>query len=162
MWNTDRTAYPVFYGSPLLMWGLAVVDGLEVETAYRFTVAHLATVGSTFAIKQLFKRQRPYARHPQIVARRTSDIDLVERPDPHSFPSGHTALAVALATSLSLEHPEPYIIIPSVVWAGSIGLSRVWLGLHYPSDVMLGGLMGGGIAWAVHALGRAIFPNHLR
>ncbi|GAB5519192.1 MAG: phosphatase PAP2 family protein [Rhodothermales bacterium] len=162
MWRTDRTAYPVFYGSPLLIWGLVAVDGVEAKTAYRFSVAHLSTVGGTFVLKQLFKRQRPYVRHEQIVARRTSDIDLVERPDPHSFPSGHTALAVAVATSLSLEHPKPYVIIPSAVWAGSVGLSRMWLGLHYPSDVVLGALMGGGIAWVIHAFGNHIIPGQLR
>ncbi|MEM1093959.1 MAG: phosphatase PAP2 family protein [Bacteroidota bacterium] len=159
---TDRTAYPLFYGSPLLMWGLAAANTVETRAAYRFTAAHAATVGSTFLLKRLVKRDRPYVQHSDIMARRSSDLELIERPDPRSFPSGHTALAVALATTMALEYPEPYVVIPSVIWAGSIGLSRVWLGLHYPSDVLLGGLLGGGIAWAVHALGDRIIPVRLR
>jgi len=159
---TDRTAYPLFYGSPLLMWGLAAAGSVETLAAYRFTAAHVATVGSTFLLKRLVKRDRPYARHDDIVARRSSDLELIQRPDPRSFPSGHTALAVALATTLALEYPGPYVIVPSAIWAGSIALSRVWLGLHYPSDVLLGGVLGGGIAWAVHALGERIIPVRLR
>lgn len=159
---TDHTAYPLFYGSPLLMWGLAAVDKVETQAAYRFTVTHVTTVGSTFLLKYVVKRDRPYARHDDIMPRRSSDLELVQRPDPRSFPSGHTALAVALATTLALEYPEPYVIVPSMLWAGSMGLSRIWHGLHYPSDVLLGGLLGGGIAWAVHALGERIIPVGLR
>lgn len=159
---TDRTAYPLFYGSPVLMWGLAVGNVVETRTAYQFTAAHIATVGSTFLLKYLIQRDRPYAVHDDIIARRTSDLELVQRPDPRSFPSGHAALATALATTLALEYPEPYVIIPGALWAGSVGLSRIWLGLHYPSDVLLGSLLGAGVACAVHALGDRIIPVSLR
>jgi membrane-associated phospholipid phosphatase len=50
--------------------------------------------------------------------------------------------AFALATSLSLSYPKCYIIVPSFAWASSVGYSRMDLGVHYPSDVLAGAIVG--------------------
>ena len=65
-----------------------------------------------------------------------------------SFPSGHTATAFALATSLSIRYPKWYVIAPSALWACSVGISRMNEGVHYPTDVLAGAALGAGFAVA--------------
>jgi membrane-associated phospholipid phosphatase len=77
------------------------------------------------------------------------------------MPSGHASLAAAIAMSWSLSHPKWYVIAPGAVWASSVALSRVWLGVHYPSDILAGTLLGAGIGVGVHLLGPVITPAFL-
>jgi membrane-associated phospholipid phosphatase len=66
------------------------------------------------------------------------------------MPSGHTSTAFATATSLSMAYPKWYVIIPSYAWASSVGYSRMHLGVHYPSDVFIGAIVGSGSAFLTH------------
>lgn len=66
-----------------------------------------------------------------------------------SFPSGHTTAAFALATSYGLENKK--LLIPLTAGAVLIGLSRIYLGWHYPSDVLAGAAVGIGWGIAVHS-----------
>lgn len=59
-----------------------------------------------------------------------------------SFPSGHTTEAFAIAAALIFAFPKWYTILPSILWALAVGYSRMSLGVHYPSDV-LGGIVVG-------------------
>ena len=83
----------------------------------------------TYGMKYLVDRQRPYDRWPGRVYPYSHESS-------PSFPSGHTASAFALATSLSLKYPKWYVIAPSALWACSVGMSRMNEGVHYPSDVL--------------------------
>ncbi len=58
----------------------------------------------------------------------------------HSFPSGHTATSFACATVLSTFAPR--LRVPFFVLATLIGLSRIYNGMHYPTDVLAGALLG--------------------
>jgi len=98
-------------------------------------VTTLATTGIKYAVG----RPRPYITYPDIV----SYEDISSR----SFPSGHTSYAFAAATSLSLKYPKWYIIAPSYLWACSVGYSRMNLGVHYPTDVLAGAILGAGSAY---------------
>lgn len=93
-------------------------------------------------MKYAINRDRPFSVYSDI----TQKIDVN---DP-SFPSGHSSVAFATATSISLEYPKWYIIIPSYAWAGTVAYSRLHLGVHYPSDVLAGALIGSGSAWITH------------
>ena len=90
-------------------------------------------------MKHTINRKRPFETY--------SDIEQATSSLGKSFPSGHTSLAFATATSLSVAYPKWYVIAPSFVWAGAVGYSRMHLGVHYPSDVFAGAIIGSGSAY---------------
>ena len=97
-------------------------------------------VGITYGLKYTFDRRRPYVKYPQLV-------HPIEPEDSPSFPSGHTAAAFSLATSLSITYPKWYVIAPSALWACGVGFARMNQGVHYPSDVLTGAAIGVGCAF---------------
>ncbi|MGP8176318.1 MAG: phosphatase PAP2 family protein [Steroidobacteraceae bacterium] len=88
-------------------------------------------------LKHALVRERPFIRHP--------GITLAMPPlDRYSFPSGHTLHAVAFTWQAVANFPElAWVLVPL---ASLIAASRVVLGLHYPSDVLVGGAIGGALA----------------
>jgi undecaprenyl-diphosphatase len=110
----------------------------------------LAATGLTQGpVKGYFLRQRPWAVLAEdiVIGKRTSDS---------SFPSGHTAGSFAAALTLSRWFPEDRPLLLGI--AGAVGLSRIYLGHHYPSDV-LGGAAAGS---AVGVLGGLIYDAVVR
>jgi membrane-associated phospholipid phosphatase len=73
-----------------------------------------------------------------------------------SFPSGHTS-GFSTATSLALDYKKWYIVVPAYLWAGSVGYSRMYLGKHYPSDVLGGAIIGIGSGYLCHWLRKKLF-----
>jgi membrane-associated phospholipid phosphatase len=91
-------------------------------------------------MKYAFDRRRPYDKYPSL-------IHPSGREDSPSFPSTHTATAFALATSLSIRYPKWQVIVPSAVWATSVGFARMNQGGHSPTDVLAGAALGVGCAF---------------
>lgn len=87
------------------------------------------------ALKHLFQRPRPWVSFPAIVP-------LVTEPDPNSFPSGHTSAAFAFALAYVRSGSKRWAKIAAVVLAALMGLSRLYVGVHYPTDVLAGFLVG--------------------
>jgi membrane-associated phospholipid phosphatase len=87
----------------------------------------------TFGIKLLTDRSRPPVADPSVQA-------LVGLPDSTSFPSGHAAAAFAAATAVGMFHPR--LRAPLYALAAMVALSRVYLGVHFWSDVLVGTLLG--------------------
>lgn len=99
-------------------------------------------------LKNMVGRVRPFAIDPAIVP-------LVSPPKDFSFPSGHTAGAFAAATVIALGMPKGWGI-PALILAFAIGLSRIYLGVHFPSDVAMGAIIGSIIGGVVFRLGQRI------
>jgi undecaprenyl-diphosphatase len=92
-----------------------------------------------YGLKFLIKRERPlfFLEMPSKLSQGPGEIL-----DP-SFPSAHTAFALMMAILLSHWFPKYRVIF--LIVAGFIGWTRIYLGLHYPTDVIAGGILGYGI-----------------
>ena len=96
-------------------------------------------------LKETLVRERPFASHFQVKP--------VSRPlDRYSFPSGHTMHAAAFLTQLASYFPAVmWLMLPFGI---AVAMSRVVLGLHYPSDVLAGALLG----WVLAAISLSLLP----
>ncbi len=124
-----------------------LVDGLirNDDRTKRNGLYMAASTATTYllnlAIKQLIRRPRPFLTDTRLVP--------VYRPGEYSFPSGHTSSVFSAMTSLSRCYPKWYVIAPSFIWATGVGYSRMYLGVHYPTDVTAGAVLGAGTAFAM-------------
>lgn len=128
--------------------GLIKNDRELVRSACVILAAEAFTSIISTSLKYSINRERPFSAYPDILKKSAAGSP--------SFPSGHTSNAFAAATSLSLEFPKWYVIVPSYAWAGSVGYSRMHLGVHYPSDVLAGAVIGSGCAWITHAVNKKL------
>lgn len=127
------------------IWGIATVfaSGYLYATSHHFTHTFFAIYSCLFTsavgysvykfLKNHTVRPRPYRVHPM--------IRLGERPlDVFSFPSGHTLQAVIF--SIMLCHFVPVLGWVLIPFTGLVAVSRLILGLHYPTDVVMGAVLG--------------------
>ena len=125
-----------------LVWiAIAIVVGVVLRRPWSslYVIASVATADlSASLLKLLIHRHRPF-EHQIGPSERT-----------HSFPSGHTATSFAAATMLSLLLPR--YRIPFFVLAVLIGLSRLYNGVHYPTDVLAGATLGVLVALGIRRL----------
>ncbi|MGR5119534.1 phosphatase PAP2 family protein [Vibrio astriarenae] len=108
-------------------------------------LAFLIELPIYWTLKNSFKRRRPQEFSEQLVS-------FITPSDRYSLPSGHTAAGFLMATVIS--HYYPPLAPVAFVWAGLIGLSRILLGVHFVTDVVIGVLLGVGCAEiAINAVG---------
>lgn len=141
---TSSSVYPALVVAPgtMLITGLATknkeLQRSAIKTCIGLGINTLITTGLKYGVN----RSRPYETYPNEVIQRTST-------GPYSFPSGHTSYAFSLATSVTLSTKKWYAAVPCYAYASAVGYSRMRLGVHYPSDVLAGMLIGIGSSWLV-------------
>ncbi|MBD0330886.1 MAG: phosphatase PAP2 family protein [Thermoleophilia bacterium] len=154
----DPLALAVSYaGSFGLVWvGLALALALVRRQAapLLLTVAAVALADlAAIALKAVIERPRPYAAFPEQEPLVTSSFE-------YSLPSGHAATSAAGAAVLAAYAPR---LAPAlVVLAAAVAWSRVYVGVHFPADVVAGGLLGLAVAAALLVVARAVGPRALR
>jgi undecaprenyl-diphosphatase len=113
--------------------------GTLVLTVVAIALADWSATG----IKALVDRPRPPLRYPE-------PKTLVPVPHDASFPSGHAATSFAAATVLTFAFPR--LAAPLFVLAAAVAFSRVYVGVHYPLDVIGGAVLGVLVAIALRRL----------
>ncbi len=141
-----NSVVPVTIGAPLVIYAVGYLNkdiDLKRKGIY-IGETFLVNAFVTTALKYSVNRARPYVTY--------AEIDKQTSGGSGSFPSGHTSDAFATATSLSIAFPKWYVIAPSFIWASAVGYSRMDLGVHYPTDVFAGAIIGSGSAYFCYKL----------
>ncbi len=128
-WSANGCLYPFLGLHVYLTFSPTISKPFLLSAALAFPLERLLY----HFIKQSMKRDRPCERIVDVNFR-------VRPPDRFSFPSGHTASAFLMMTLLA--NFFPVLQIPTLLWATTVGIARVYLGVHYPTDVLAGAVLG--------------------
>lgn len=113
---------------------------------YKSAISLCGALALSTSLKYGIQRRRPFRQYAGLIEGRDS-------PHTPSFPSGHTTAAFATATALTLTYKKWYVWIPAYAYATTAAYARLRLGVHYPTDVIGGMVLGTGSAllvWHVH------------
>ena len=155
-WLTSIMSVITLAGTAGVIW-LVLAVGITVRQRnfsglWRTALAVLVTFSLVhLVLKPTISRSRPYLDHQ-------TTVDIQElRPSTSSFPSGHAATSAAGAYALASLVPAA----SGLFWclAITIGISRLYLGLHYPFDIVVGWLLG--LLCGFFATGRVIYRRQL-
>jgi undecaprenyl-diphosphatase len=144
-WFFEALSYLGSFGLVWLLLALAI-SGFSWSRPWLWTrvgAAILLAESVSGALKAWIGRDRPPLADP-------TPEPLVDLPSTSSFPSGHATVSFACATVLALAVPR--LRVPLFVLAALIAFSRVYVGVHYPFDVLAGAALGVGIAIALRML----------
>jgi membrane-associated phospholipid phosphatase len=144
----SNSAVPICVATPIVIYSVGLINKNQDLKKQGIFIGETFLVSAfiSTAMKQGFKRERPFKTYPE--------LDKQSDGGSYSFPSGHTSSAFANATALSIAFPKWYVIAPSFVWASAVGYSRMDLGVHYPSDVLAGAIVGSGSAYLTYKINK--------
>lgn len=134
----DKGLFFILLGAVLLLFPRTRRTGAAVLLS--LTAGFL--VGNLF-LKNAFMRQRPCWLDPAVVL-------LIETPSDYSFPSGHSLASFETAVSIFLYHKKWGTA--AILLAVLIAFSRLYLFVHFPTDVAAGAVLGSLIAWMIHRI----------
>lgn len=151
MKGVSFSVYPAMPVSVIGIWSHGYFSKNEVmmRNGYKSAITIALAVGVSTGLKYAINRKRPFAAYPNDIIRR-DDVG------PYSFPSGHTTAAFATATAVSLSYKKWYVALPAYAYAGFVGYSRMRLGVHYPTDVLGGMVIGIGAGFLTWQLDKII------
>jgi undecaprenyl-diphosphatase len=138
-----------FYLCVLVLVIMALRQSTRIAAICGFVAPCLA-MGINFLIGLVYNRPRPFV---------TYHVHLLLPHDPDaSFPSDHTAVAVAIAVSLWFYNRK--VGLPMFILAFLIGFSRIYVGHHYPTDVLGGMVVGALSAFIINKVGNKLLKHN--
>lgn len=155
LYTLSNSANITGIATPLALLGVGFIknDTELKQKGVNAAVSTIGTAGIVYLLKKSIDRPRPYVTYP--------NIKNYYKENDGSMPSGSTSMAFATATNLSMSFPKWYVIVPSYAYAAGIGYARLHLGVHYPSDVLAGAVIGTGTAFISRKL-NTIIRNQYR
>jgi len=150
--QASNSAYfvPIGIAATQMAYGIIANDKRSRDNSLQTLISVGIGVVASQAMKNAFNRTRPQYQY-------SSKIFSLSQANTKSFPSGHTTMAFATATTLTLEYKKWYIAVPAYAWATGVAYSRMYEGKHYPSDVLAGAILGTGSALLSHWLSKKLF-----
>ncbi|MFT5858161.1 MAG: membrane-associated phospholipid phosphatase [Flavobacteriaceae bacterium] len=144
---------PISLAAPVTVLAIGFIQGdtLIKRKGVMITGSLLLSTVVMVGMKWGIDRDRPFVTYQEIE-------NLIPAGSP-AFPSGHASMAFSTATSISIAYPKWYVIVPSFLWASGVGYSRMHLGVHYPSDVLVGAIIGSGSAFVSNLVTRKFYEK---
>ncbi|MCX7834217.1 MAG: phosphatase PAP2 family protein [Ignavibacteria bacterium] len=158
IYHTDIACIPISLSTPLLLFTVSKLNDnfYDESSAALLTLSEFTTITTTFIIKEIVKRERPYKKLKNVKHSKDDEIFL----DNYSFPSGHASISFCLATSISLRYPDkPLLIAGLYTYSTVVAFGRIYIGVHYPSDVLAGAIIGTSYALLIYSLRKEIIGN---
>jgi len=158
---TDKSVFPSAFLLPIGLFTYSRLNKnyYDENSAILAGFSEIAGTAVTLAIKNLFKRERPFRELKNVYY-----DDKNSPTDRYAFPSNHTNATFAMATALTLRYPDkPVLIVGSYLYASIVAYGRIYLGVHYPADVLGGIIVGSGSAVLIYSLRKQMitFKNNL-
>lgn len=150
---TDRSGPPMGFVLPIsaFVYGRASKHYYDENTGFLLGLTEGLNLFTTFGLKFAVNRKRPYAALGNVYYQQ------VDKTDPYSFPSGHTSITFAIAVLYNLRYPKyPQVYVPMYLYSIVVAYGRPYFGMHYPSDLLGGAMVGAGSAVLIYSL-----RNHL-
>ena len=139
------------FGVPSIvtLTGLLTKNKQVTRRGIYLIASQAVTIAATQTLKRIVNRPRPWATYPY--------LQPYEPVLQYSLPSGHTSSVFAMATSVSVTYKKWYIVAPAYSYATLVAYSRMHLGVHYPSDVLAGAVLGASCAIITNVLQKRYF-----
>ncbi|MBS1494896.1 MAG: phosphatase PAP2 family protein [Bacteroidetes bacterium] len=147
---TDKTVFPAAIVTPITMFAFARGNKniYDENSSVLLGVSEVTSLGLTLGIKKIVKRKRPFVTLPKVYSSENNSPT-----DDYSFPSSHTSTVFSMATALTLRYNDsPLLIAGAYTYAMIVSYGRIYLGVHYPSDVLAGAVVGAGGAILIYSI----------
>lgn len=154
---TDKSILFISTLVPATLFGVSRANNnyYDENSSVLLSLSEILSSGLVFGTKNIIKRDRPFTTLSNVHYNKGKFLL-----DRFSFPSGHSALSFSMATSLTLRYPDKPILITGLFLCSSVvSLGRIYLGVHYPSDVLAGMLIGSGSAAVIYSLRKEIIKG---
>lgn len=154
---TDESLLPVSAVLPVLLFitSRSKDNHYDESSSVLLALSEGLNLAATQGVKYIFKRDRPFRTLNNVRL-----YDTMSVAGSYSFPSGHSSGSFAIATLLTLRYPDkPLLISGLYTYAVIVSLGRIFGGVHYPSDVLGGMLLGAGSAALIYSLRKPIIKT---